>query len=102
MAELIAPIALCYRSLVETGQEIIAEGRLTDVLRRTAAFGLTLVRLDVRQHADRHTAALDAMTQHLDLGSYAKWPEERRVAFLTESLRRSVARGPSTAAGGGP
>ena len=85
--ELIAPIALCYRSLVETGQEIIAEGRLADVLRRTAAFGLTLVRLDVRQHADRHTAALDAVTQHLGLGSYAEWPEERRVAFLTESLR---------------
>ncbi len=26
----------------------------------TAAFGLTLVRLDVRQHAERHTSALDA------------------------------------------
>ena len=58
--ELIEPLALCYRSLVDTGQQIIADGRLADLLRRTAAFGLTLVRLDVRQHADRHTATLDA------------------------------------------
>ena len=74
------------RSLVETGQEVIANGRLADLLRRTAAFGLTLVRLDVRQHADRHTAALDAFTRHLGLGSYAEWPESKRAAFLTESL----------------
>ena len=61
--ELIEPIALCYRSLVETGQQVIADGRLADLLRRTAAFGLTLVRLDVRQHAERHTAAIDAITR---------------------------------------
>ncbi len=85
--ELIESIALCYRSLVETGQQIIADGRLADLLRRTAAFGLTLVRLDVRQHAERHTAALDAVTRHLAVGSYAEWPEERRVAFLIEWLR---------------
>ena len=49
-AEFIEPLQLCYRSLIETGQPVIADGRLTDVLRRTAAFGLTLVRLDLRQH----------------------------------------------------
>ena len=63
--ELVEPLALCYRSLVETGQQIIADGRLADLLRRTAAFGLTLVRLDIRQHAERHTSALDALTRHL-------------------------------------
>jgi phosphoenolpyruvate carboxylase len=85
--ELVEPIALCYRSLVETGQQIIADGRLADLLRRAAAFGLTLVRLDVRQHAERHAAALDALTRHSGVGSYTEWPEERRVVFLTEALR---------------
>ena len=84
--ELVEPIALCYRSLVETGQQIIADGRLADLLRRTAAFGLTLVRLDIRQHAERHTSALDALTRHLGVGSYAEWSEERRLAFLIERL----------------
>jgi phosphoenolpyruvate carboxylase len=85
--ELVEPLALCYRSLVETGQQIIADRGLADLLRRTAAFGLTLVQLDIRQHAERHTSALDAITRHLAVGSYAEWPEERRVAFLTEWLR---------------
>jgi phosphoenolpyruvate carboxylase len=91
--ELVEPIALCYRSLVETGQQIIADGRLADMLRRTAAFGLTLVRLDIRQHAERHSLALDAVTRHLAVGSYAEWPEERRVAFLSDWLRNPPAAG---------
>ena len=86
-AELIEPLELCYRSLVDTGQMVIADGRLTDVLRRIAAFGVTLVRLDIRQHAARHAAALDAMTRHRGLGSYLEWNEARRQAFLTAALR---------------
>jgi phosphoenolpyruvate carboxylase len=87
ISELVEPLQLCYRSLVETGQSIIANGRLTDVLRRTAAFGLTLVRLDLRQHASRHAAALTAITEHLGVGRYADWDEERKQAYLTKALR---------------
>src|SRR5204863_302245 len=46
-----APLRLCYRSLVDTGNRIIAAGGLTDVLRRVSAFGLTLARLDLRQES---------------------------------------------------
>src|SRR4051812_37059147 len=87
VAELIEPLQLCYRSLMETGQAVIAEGRLMDVLRRTAAFGLTLVRLDLRQHAARHAEALDAITRHRGLGSYLEWDEARRQTFLSGVLR---------------
>jgi len=86
-AEFIEPLQLCYRSLIETGQTVIADGRLTDVLRRTAAFGLTLVRLDLRQHAERHAQALDAITRHRGLGSYLEWDEPKRQAFLANALR---------------
>ncbi len=86
-AELVEPLQLCYRSLMETGQNVLAEGRLTDVLRRTAAFGLTLVRLDLRQHAERHAEALDAITRHRGLGSYLEWDEARRQTFLAAALR---------------
>jgi phosphoenolpyruvate carboxylase len=65
---------------------VIADGRLTDVLRRTAAFGLTLVRLDLRQHAERHAEALAAITQHRGLGSYLEWDESKRQAFLVNAL----------------
>ena len=44
----------------------------------------TLVRLDVRQHASRHAAALDAITAHPGLGSLpATGTRSERQAFLT-------------------
>jgi phosphoenolpyruvate carboxylase len=83
--ELLEPLQLCRRSLQETGADIVAEGRLLDVIRRVACFGLSLVRLDLRQHAQRHAEALSAITQHLGLGSYVEWNEAERRAFLNRA-----------------
>ena len=84
--DLATPLALCAESLHATGAGVVAEGRLRDLRRRLAVFGLTLARLDIRQEASRHTAALDAVTRALGLGSYAAWPEDRRQAFLANEL----------------
>jgi len=84
--EFTAALGLCHRSLEETGQGLIAAGRLTDLLRRAAAFGLTLARIDIRQDAARHTDALAAVTSALGLGSYADWDEPARMAFLVREL----------------
>ena len=87
--DLAEPLRLCDRSLRSVGNDVIADGRLADVLRRVVAFGLTLVRLDVRQEASRHTDAVDAIGQHLGMGSYASWPEERRIDFLLNLLTQN-------------
>jgi phosphoenolpyruvate carboxylase len=84
--ELAEVLTLCHRSLVATGEGLIAEGRLIDAIRQLACFGLTLVRLDLRQSAALHTRALDAITRELGLGAYAEWDEARRAAFLTAEL----------------
>ncbi len=84
--ELTATLQLCHRSLEETGEALIAAGRLADVLRRVAAFGLTLARIDIRQDAARHTQALATVTTALGLGSYADWDESTRMAFLLREL----------------
>lgn len=88
---LAAPLRLCYRALVETGNERIADGNLLDTLRRLACFGLTLVRIDLRQESGRHTAALDALTRYLGIGAYAAWDEAERQDFL---LREIVSKRP--------
>jgi phosphoenolpyruvate carboxylase len=85
--ELAEPLQLCYASLVETGHELIAGGRLTDVLRRVAVFGVTLAQLDIRQSSDRHTEAIDTITRALGLGSYAEWDEPARLDFLARELQ---------------
>ena len=85
-AELRGPLELCYRSLHACGMGLIADGALLDCLRRVSAFGLFLVRLDIRQDAARHRAALTEITDYLNLGRYQDWPEEQRVAFLLAEL----------------
>ena len=88
--ELLEPLELCDRSLRDVGLELIANGPLRDTLRRVHAFGVTLVSLDIRQRTERHTAALDEITEHLGItapgGSYANWSEAQRVEFLLREL----------------
>lgn len=84
--ELVADLLILWRSLHETGAGRIAEGSLLDVVRRARIFGLGLARLDLRQASDVHTAAMDAITRALGLGSYAEWGEEERLAFLEREL----------------
>ncbi len=88
--DLRAPLETCYRSLIDCGLGSIANGPLLDTLRRAAAFGVHLVRLDVRQDAERHTQVLDELTRYLGIGengsSYADWSEEARQKFLISEL----------------
>ena len=84
--QLQAPLRACYESLHACGDQVIADGRLLDILRRLQCFGLTLTRLDIRQEADRHTEVLDTLTQFLGLGSYAAWDESERLEFLSREL----------------
>ncbi len=85
-SDLRQPLLLCYESLVNTGNGIIADGRLTDIIRRLDVFGLTIFRLDIRQESTRHAEALDAITRHIGMGSYSAWSETRRMQFLLEEL----------------
>ncbi len=91
-AELAEPLELCFRSLMSTGNEGLAAGRLTDILRRVATFGVTLARLDVRQEADRHTEAVDWVTRAAGLGGYAEMNERDRQQVLIEQLTRGDVR----------
>jgi phosphoenolpyruvate carboxylase len=84
--ELREVLLLCYRSLCDVGQEVVARGRLLDTIRRLECFGLTMVRVDIRQESDRHTEAISAITRHLELGNYADWDEDKRIDFLLGEL----------------
>lgn len=84
--ELRQPLMDCYHSLHRCGAGEIADGRLQDLLRRISCFGLTMMRIDIRQEATRHSEAIDAITQALGLGSYLEWSEEQRQEFLIREL----------------
>ena len=84
--DLIEPLMLCYRSLKAVGLDYVANGPLTDTIRRIHAFGINLVPLDIRQDGERHVKLLDELTLYLDMGSYKEWDEEKRQEFLLDQL----------------
>jgi phosphoenolpyruvate carboxylase len=93
-ADVERPLRLCYHSLHDTGNGLIADGALADVLRRLACFGLSLARLDIRQDARRHREAIDLIARHAGRPGYAAWDEDARVAWLVSALQGDIAGGP--------
>jgi phosphoenolpyruvate carboxylase len=86
--DLIEPLLICYESLHECNAGNIADGQLLDVIGQVMAFGLELVRTDIRQESSKHTELMTVITQLLDLGEYANWEEQERQKFLLTELAK--------------
>jgi len=84
--ELKEPLLVCYRSLIDCGMQRIAEGKLTDIIRRVSSFGIHLMPLDLRQESTRHGQVLDAATRYIGMGKYLNWSEEQKQKFLVKEL----------------
>ncbi|MGF1910208.1 phosphoenolpyruvate carboxylase [Vibrio kasasachensis] len=80
------PLYACYQSLHECGMGVIADGSLLDTLRRVKAFGVHLVRHDIRQESTRHSDVISELTRYLGIGDYDQWSEQDKLAFLTQEL----------------
>src|SRR5438094_895364 len=79
------PLLLCHRSFEATGNQQIASGRLTDLLRRVTTFGLVLARLDLRQDSARHAEAVDWIFASRG-DEYSSRSEEGRQQMLLTAL----------------
>jgi phosphoenolpyruvate carboxylase len=89
--EILEPLQLMYDSLVECGMQGIAEGSLATIIRRVSCFGMTLLRLDIRQDSARHCDAISEITDYLGITkngvSYKAWSEEDKQAFLLDEIQ---------------
>eukprot|EP00882_Tetradesmus_deserticola_P002991 GHRQ01003176.1.p1 GENE.GHRQ01003176.1~~GHRQ01003176.1.p1 ORF type:complete len:1130 (+),score=552.97 GHRQ01003176.1:118-3507(+) len=84
--ELAQPLLAVYWSLWECGGGMIADGRLLDLIRRVYSFGMSLLKLDLRQESTRHADTMDAVTTYLGYGSYKSWDEDTKCEFITREL----------------
>jgi phosphoenolpyruvate carboxylase len=84
--DLLGPLRIMHESLMETGFDLVADGLLSDIVRRLKVFGITLVPLDIREESTKHTNALDSITRWLGIGSYADWDEDARINWLSSEL----------------
>ncbi len=85
--QLLAPLLLCYRSLIDCHLPEIANGRLLDFIYRVNCFGIELLKLDIRQESGRHRQAVAGITEYLGLGNFETWTESAKQNFLLQELQ---------------
>lgn len=74
------------RSLQENGSQLLAEGRLADIIRSVSVFGFHMMPLDLRQHAGKHADVVAELFQHAGLEDYNSLNEEQKQAALLREL----------------
>ncbi|MHB8595960.1 MAG: phosphoenolpyruvate carboxylase [Ktedonobacteraceae bacterium] len=82
--ELLADLQLIQESLLADGEQTIAEGQLAILIRSVQVFGFHFAALDVRQHSERHAAALAELLRVTGLRTddYMMLGEHERVHIL--------------------
>jgi len=93
--ELLDDLLLVRDSLATHRGELAARGVVDRAIRSVAAFGLSLVTLDVREHASAHHSAVGVLVDRLGEQGwrYEDLPREHRVRLLSAELasRRPLA-----------
>jgi phosphoenolpyruvate carboxylase len=74
------------RDSLRAGKAVYAAREVDRLMRQVGVFDLHLATLDLRQHSERHTAALSEITRALGLRDYSQMNEDERVEWLTREL----------------
>ncbi len=86
-AEMLADLRLMDASLRANAGAALADGDLHDLIRLVEVFGLHMATLDIRQHSDRHTAALHEIFATAGVcDNYDELEEAERTALLSREL----------------
>ncbi len=85
--DLLADLRVIECSLRANAGDSVADGALHDLIRQVEVFGLHVATLDIRQHSERHTAALAEVLAAAGVcADYAALDEAARVALLTREV----------------
>ena len=87
--DLLADLELVRESLLADGERDVARGQLTTLIRQVQVFGFHFAGLDVRQHSERHAAALSELLHVTGLfqQDYTTLNETERIRLLEDLLR---------------
>ncbi len=86
--ELLADLCLVRDSMLADGDRLTADGGVLRLIRTATAVGLGLATLDVREHSERHHAALEVLVDRLgeQPGPYADLDRPARTRLLSAEL----------------
>ncbi|MFC7134858.1 MULTISPECIES: phosphoenolpyruvate carboxylase [Salinibaculum] len=83
--EFVADVAALEESLRANNAAEVADTHVTPLRRKAETFGFTLAGLDLRDHRQKHTTALEDALSAVGV-DYAGMDEAERVDFLTEAV----------------
>lgn len=88
-SELLDDLRLAQTSLeANKATDVARKGRLPHLIRQVEAFGFHLANLDIRQHSEKHEAALQTILRDAGVhDDYTGLDEEAKVALLTQEIR---------------
>ncbi len=85
--EFLRDLNLIRESLEQNRGERLAQGRLADLICQAQVFGFHLATLDIRQHSERHGAAVAEILRRYHLAEdYLALPEAEKVRLLTQEI----------------
>ncbi|MEA2221288.1 MAG: phosphoenolpyruvate carboxylase [Solirubrobacteraceae bacterium] len=85
--QLVADLRVAERALRDQRAGFVAADALRDVIRQVEVFGFHFARLDVRENADVHRAAIDEILDTLGVHEgYAALSDEERLAVLAREI----------------
>ena len=88
--DFIADLTIVEKSLTDNGSKLLAEGKLSDLIRAIRVFGWTLAPLDIRQNSAVHGAVIAELFEFVAPGtSYAELNEDEKVKILLKELETS-------------
>ncbi len=83
--ELVEDLTVIGQSLRENGAETVVEAHVDPLRRQVATFGLSLASLDLRDHRENHTDAIDEVLAREGI-EYKSLTEDERVELLTDAV----------------
>ncbi len=85
--DLLADLNVMDRSLRANNAAIVADGALRDLVRQVEVFGLHMATLDIRQHSERHAAALAEVLAAAGVcADFAALNETERIDLLSREI----------------
>lgn len=90
IADLIADLTLVRDSMLASGDTLTADGSILRLIRTATALGLGLATMDVREHSEKHHAALGVLVDRVGGlggdGGYARLDRAARTAYLSREM----------------
>jgi phosphoenolpyruvate carboxylase len=87
--EMIADLTLVRDSMLAAGDRLTGDGAILRLIRTAVTFGAGLATMDVREHSEKHHAALAELYARLGDDSYGTLDRPRRIEVLKDEMASS-------------